>query len=1046
MSYDNRYGSSEGSSGQYGSSLRPSNTLARLAFNIYGNSGSTSQSSISPSRVPTPFTASSLRQSPPSFTPLHDPASLDDTNAQVKYKANQELTSLSMLHDSSDSVVVTGKNLLQILKIDNSGISPINDLLSNTYYMKNKKVIGSILDVDAGYQNYSKYIATSTTTGSIFIFNSAIQSQNNKMVLKYNDHTRAVNKISFSPLDSHLLISGSQDGAMKLWDLRSNKSKPVFTMHGNSDAVRSLRFSPFHNKKICAIFDSGVIQKWDLRVPNQFERKFNAHTGPGLSLDWHPELDYVVSGGRDKQIQVWNMNNNDARQIPEHVIYTAAPINKVRFRPNSQGITNIMNAEIATSFLTNELSTQVYSLKRKYIPEYDVESHSSQITGLAFKDERTMLTCSKDSYLIKEDLNSYYHPIDNLHINATSWSVTNDLIFLDQEIAPINEIEPIDFPAQQQQQQQSSTSNSFNPMTSLMSTSPNSPINSSLNTAINSPSVSSFPEHSPRPGMSRTSSAFRPNIPRMTSQGSQGHRHQNQIFTNPYVVPVSLSIFKSEETLNYLASNYKIDPSEDLIENCQLNSIIANEAGCLRDSQTWKIIKESLIWEQNLERELKYELENDTTINQELTHNLNDNESYNSDINKDYQYSTSNSTINYGKSPSLSDLSEFNNSLNSKEMSYKSKDDLKITKLKNDNFDQIQENINEDYENETTLDEKDKEKTLTKEDLLKWDDLPAKPNQEPSKEQRDSLKLSELNNNDNQDAESSSALEFVETSNSTTNPISLPLSKRKPRNSIMESLLPSGDSPESNHNRFGKSSSPSYSITSSLSAISNKALDSNNNIIKSKLSSGLLNKKSNFNKLIKQESHKSELTRQFTNQKQNELDITLPPYAPKKLIKKAIDFSLDQGDLIMGCTMLIMFNERYKLFKDQSIKEILHTYIEYLQKLQFFMTITKIISISKYSKFKEMSLNSTTIRRFCSNCNKLIINENLKEKHLKSPKEIEFGTWYCENCKSRTLCSYCNEPIKGLTIFKLSCGHTGHFGCFEKWMIDEEMNECPAGC
>lgn len=1007
-SYDNRYGTSEGS--QFGSSSRHSNTLARLV-NFYGNSGSTTTSSISPSRVPTPYTPS--RQSPPVFTPYNESTSNYEDINQTRFKTTQELTSLSRINnDSSDSVVIAGKNLLQILKIENSTITPVNDLLSSSYYLKNKKVIGSILDVEAGYHNHSKFIATSTTTGSIFIFNNTSQSKN-KLVLKYSDHTRAVNSISFSQLDSHSLLSGSQDGAMKLWDLRSNLTKPVFTMIGNSDAVRSLKFSPFHNKKMCAIFDSGVIQKWDLRVPTQFERKFNAHTGPGLSIDWHPELDYIVSGGRDKQVQVWNMNNNDARQLPEHVIYTAAPVNNVCFRPNSNGVSNIMNAEVATSFLTNDLSVQIYSLKRKYIPEYTIESHHAQISGLVFKDERTLLTCSKDKSLVRDDLNAYYHPIDNLPINATSWSVNDDLVFINQEREP-KELEPI--------LESNNQYSGFNPISSMMSTSPNnSPGNSAGTTAVNTPSVSSFPDLSPRPGISRSSStALRPSVNRALSHGS--HHNNVSNYSNPFVVPISLPISKSNASLKYLSDNYMFDPSHDLIMSCEINASVANDVDCLRDSQTWKVIKESLIWETQLENELKYELDGTT----EVEINTTAGHDYETDNEKDYHYSTSNSTTNYGKSPALSDLSEFN-SLNSKEMSLRSKEDLKITKARK-SFDEIQEKgeeVSDDQE------EVDKNKTVTKEDILKWDDLPVKQVTE-----KDDTVTKEEDDEEEQQGEEEEAIEFVE-SKATSKPISLP-GKRKPRSSILEAILPP-NSDESN--KIGKSSSPSYSITSSFSNASNSLRTLTQSL------APLLHK-SNFNKLTKQDSHKSELTRQLTNQKQEkEADnkLILPPYAPKFLIKKAIDFSLQQGDLIMSCTLLLLFNDRYKLYGDKIVKDMIHSYLEFLKKLQFFITFTKIISISKYNEFKEMSLNSTILRRFCSKCGVLIVNENLKEAVLKDPK-IEFGTWFCENCHDKNLCTYCNEPIKGLTIFRLKCGHSGHFGCFKTWIIDEQMDVCPAGC
>jgi WD40 repeat protein len=883
------------------------------------------------------------------------------------------------LNYDADNVAIAGKNTLQVLKVG-STVVPTEDLLTSSYYMKNKKAIGTILDVKTGHGAYNKYIGTSTTTGSILIFNAGSK---NKLLYRYAEQMRAVNTISFSQLDAHSLLSGSQDGAMKLWDLRSANGKPVLTIQSNTDAIRSIQFSPHHNRKFAAISDSGVILKWDLRLPAQFEKKFNAHTGPGLCLDWHPEFDYIVSAGRDKQVQVWNMNADS--RVPEHVIYSASPVSKVSWRPISSN--SISGAELAMSFLNNDLTVQVYSLRRKYIPLYTIESHQAQVTGLSFKDDRYLYTCSKDKFFCKEDLALQPHTIDNLPLTAVAWAPNNDFLFVDQQKKTAD---------LEKESEHSTAAYPSQPM----STSPSSPANAS---GINSSSYLSH-DSSPRPGMSRASS-LRPGLNRGHSQNSHFHQSLAPVsVVNPNAVPVTLPIMKTESVLQYLADNYVFDSNEDLIGSCIKNSTTASEAGNHRDAQTWNVIKESLLWEQQLGEDIEY--------NDPPPVVGNDTVSMRSDsVHEKYHYSTSNST-NLGKSPTLSDLSEFN-SLNSREQSMPNKEHrlsiIKSIKSKN-SFSGIEESEEE---------ESDHAKSLSRADVIKWSDKLRPKSADTTTDADDTITKDE----------NEEAIEFTDT---TTKPITLPHRKRSARNSLLEAVLPNESSPGA------RSSSPTYSLTSSMSGTSTSIRP-----LAAAWSTAL-----NRQTLSKQTSHMSELTRQLTNQKLDDVgkeDKLVPPFAPRQMISKAVEFSSGQGDLIMSCTLLLLFNDKYHIFSDNMMKNYIYQYLEFLQRLRFWVTMTKILGSSKYEEFKQMSANSTTVRRFCSRCGVLVVNEITKEKFLKDPK-VQFGAWFCEQCGCRSKCIYCNEPLKGLNIFRLKCGHNGHFGCFKSWVLDEGMDCCPGGC
>ncbi|KAH3678371.1 hypothetical protein WICMUC_001388 [Wickerhamomyces mucosus] len=933
-------------------------TFARLAFNIYGNS------SISPNRTPNTFNKSPSPQAfssshqlrSPSFRSNHTQEELQFNN-EWKYRSSYEIVGITKINNSPH-IVISGKNSLQLIRfgtnIDDQYM--VEDLLTNNYYLKNKKKIGSILDVKSGYGNYNKLVAASTTTGSIYIFNSAETTEKNRLSLKLSDNTRAVNSLSFNQIDPFLVLSGSQDGSMKLWDLRSQAVKPQSTMFGNSDSVRCLQFSPHNSKKFCSVFDSGNLQKWDLRNPNQFEKKFNAHTGPGLTLDWSPDFDYVATGGRDKQLQIWNMSNTDTKQYPEYVIYAPAPVAEVSFRPNSP--TNISASDIALSYLNNESLVQVYNIKRKFIPIYNIENHESSITGLVWENDRYLLSSSRDKQVIRNDVSNYSKIIDNLSCTSVTWSATNDFIFVDQSKTPDDDDATVP------------TESTFlhpSPSNLTMST---SPTNNVSNESVSSNSL--------RPQLSRNSSTFRPSMTR-------GHSHQSHINnSNHYLIPANLPIMKSEKVLTALSENYEIDPTKGILDICDLNSGIARDSGLLRDSQTWKVIKESLIWESK--KDLIY-----NPVPEERQPEI----TFDDDDSEKYHYSTSNST-NYGKSPSLSDFSEFNNNSFPKRF---------------EGFSKLLVNPEPIKEENSTI--KEDSATVAPE-TIKWDDVNT-----------DDLIKKNPELLDRMSAENYNVMPGADSQKSLIHSEPIPLSKRKGRESFI-SLLPS-----TLQAQLLSNGSPTYSISSSLSNASSRPKSS---IFQPEI-------------LRSQKSQMSTLTKQLTkasldddNQKSKDL---LPPYQPKELIKHCIDFYIGQGDLIMSSTLLLLFNPKFQMYSQTDQNEILYNYLTFLQRLKAWKIFIKILH---HSKLKEnFQSYSNNVKIFCTKCETLITNENTKTLYLNDP-EIQYGSWFCDHCSNTVRCIYCNEPVKGLNLSRLKCGHIGHFGCMKSWIVDEGMNECPGGC
>ncbi|KAF3925331.1 hypothetical protein ABW20_dc0108934 [Dactylellina cionopaga] len=338
----------------------------------------------------------------------------------ARYDLQVPIQSLSASPDQ-DLVVVAGREVLKILKVSFQGmiVERLDLRAGNT---SNKVVANS--DVKWGC-NFSKdVIATANTNGNICVYDLN-RGGGGKLDRVMHEHQRSVHRIAFNPGNGRILISGSQDGMMKIWDLRQKKS--TMTLAGKSDAVRDVQFNTANAMHFAAAFDNCTIQKWEWRMQGASQaylKKISAHTGPVFSIDWHPDGKHVASGGRDRTVKVWDFGDSDSQnKRPVHTISTMAAIGRATWRPRG-----ISSREIATCSMTHDNRITVWDLKRPFVGKYSFDEHTNATSGLLWKDENTLWSCSKDQMFVQHDLLYAGHPINALNHSAVAWAPDNSFL------------------------------------------------------------------------------------------------------------------------------------------------------------------------------------------------------------------------------------------------------------------------------------------------------------------------------------------------------------------------------------------------------------------------------------------------------------------------------------------------------------------------------------------------------------------------------------------------------------------------------------------
>ncbi|CAL7939279.1 unnamed protein product [Xylocopa violacea] len=199
------------------------------------------------------------------------------------------------LNKDNSQVVIAGRNVFKIFTL----LEDRFEEACNLRVGKNLNLNFSCNDVAWNLID-DHILATAATNGAVVVWNLN-KSSRSKQEHVFIDHKRTVNKVSFHMTEPMWLISGSQDGTMKCFDLRIKEATRTF--YSNTESVRDVQFCPHSPHTFAAVSENGHVQQWDLRKPDRYFQHFTAHSGPIFACDWHPETNWLATASRDKTIK-----------------------------------------------------------------------------------------------------------------------------------------------------------------------------------------------------------------------------------------------------------------------------------------------------------------------------------------------------------------------------------------------------------------------------------------------------------------------------------------------------------------------------------------------------------------------------------------------------------------------------------------------------------------------------------------------------------------------------------------------------------------------
>lgn len=379
------------------------------------------------------------------------------TSLAITHRNDQKIRAVDINEDKTRAVIA-GYRTLKILRLVDEPLQCTearnvrDDILNQDWSRRNTRAISpntgrlfetydltgaqrDLFDIeDVAWSNgeHRNYIATAVRNGEIALYDLARPGLH---VTRYKDHLRQVHTLSFNPHDGRYLLSGSQDGHVKLWDLRV--SRPATTFPGRGEAVRDVQWSPTDAFAFAFGTDNGTMQHWSIKDNKQAIRKRSAHDKTCSSIDWHPDGHYLASAGHDHTVKIWDMAIESQSRTPLLNFRTPQQVQNVRWRPvcYSREPTDFskQSTQLATSYREHPF-IHVWDMRRPFLPfrELCFQANTST-TDMAWRSKDLLLAVGPQGDFQQYDIPFAMKPVDRHPRALVSHAHFNELIITSEK-------------------------------------------------------------------------------------------------------------------------------------------------------------------------------------------------------------------------------------------------------------------------------------------------------------------------------------------------------------------------------------------------------------------------------------------------------------------------------------------------------------------------------------------------------------------------------------------------------------------------------------
>ena len=533
-------------------------------------------------------------------------ASLGATqNATASHKTGLEINTIA-INEKGTHALIGGKEIFKTVKVE-EGVCAEELNLRTAIRSTPTQASGGprqiysidIADVAWAKGDCGDYVAAATSSGKIILYDlghAGLQAA------QLHEHYRQVHKVTFNPHRGNLLLSGSQDGTVRLWDLRDlrNEAKTLQSKRkysGQTDGVRDVKWSPTEGVDFAFGTDSGWIQRWDMRNLKTAKVKIAAHSLTCNTIDWHPDGKHLVSASSDKMIRVWDFSTSRRQAKSSWEIKTPYPVLNARWRPSCESAMPHDNGarqctQLVTSYDREHPVLHIWDFRRPSLPFREMVPYPSAPTDLLWHSQDLLWTVGREGVFLQSDIQHAPKVIAKRNLQALAISPSGEINFVVQKRKQKRVPRKLEHPPQELQSKSSSLSQS--PEHSFLS---RSWADDSIDHSFLSVSPAKGHRRSGSKGRVMSVSATQPFDQSMVSTIKLDDILLNRRSFRPDQSAVRglLPGYRDREVFRYLAKEYimsvPLASEVDAVHQAfQSNAEHAEEVGLYRLAQTWRIV------------------------------------------------------------------------------------------------------------------------------------------------------------------------------------------------------------------------------------------------------------------------------------------------------------------------------------------------------------------------------------------------------------------------------------------------------------------------
>lgn len=364
------------------------------------------------------------------------------SSQDASHKTGLPIEALDINRDRTHAILA-GKEILKTVRVQQQDARIVEDtnlraaVINFADHSQPRQRSGlAIQDVKWSHGQFNTHVATAASNGKVILYDL---NRAGAELARLHEHTRQVHKLAFNPHQGHLLLSASQDGMVRLWDLRDTR-KDIMTCRsrdqyaGMNGPIYDIRWSPTDAVEFALGTDNGTIMRWDYSNNRTAKQKITAHEKTCTSIDWHPDGKHLLSASLDRTVKVWDFSVGVRRQKPVLALNTPYPVHNARWRPpNWSEESAYQCTQLATAYDRDHSTIHMWDFRRPHIPLREINKFASAPSDMLWHSRDTLWTVGREGVFQQNDVHHAPKVVDRRTLQAIAVSSSGEISGVSQQ-------------------------------------------------------------------------------------------------------------------------------------------------------------------------------------------------------------------------------------------------------------------------------------------------------------------------------------------------------------------------------------------------------------------------------------------------------------------------------------------------------------------------------------------------------------------------------------------------------------------------------------